>query len=62
MIVWIPTKQEIERSFEIMLDKLRASDNVSDLELWLDDELNEMECHISNRAGVERKEVTDSRY
>lgn len=51
--VWIPAKQDIEMMIQRILDDVRKSDNLSDIEGWIQDELSSIECHISNRASVE---------
>ena len=53
MNIWIPTKQQIENILEDTLNKLKTAQRVSDIQQGLEDELCELECHISNRANIE---------
>ena len=58
--VWIPTKTQIEGLLQEVLDKLKAAKTISDVpEEWLDDVLNELQCHVSNRAGVESGRIDE---
>ena len=52
--VWIPEKRKIEDLLRIAADKVKDSERISDIEDWLQDELSMLDCHITNRANVER--------
>ena len=54
MRVWIPKKIEIENMLRTMADQVRDVDKLSDIETLLDDSLSELDCHVTNRANVER--------
>lgn len=59
MIVWIPKKPEIELMLTRMADKVKGAKEISDIEEWLCDELCKLDCHISNRAGIERGDIAE---
>lgn len=54
MQIWVPTKDEIERILRDMADSIKISRKISDIEKFLDDTLSELDCHVTNRANVER--------
>lgn len=58
--IWIPQKNEIERLLQDILDKLKSAKNISDIEEWIDDALVSLECHVSNRASIERDEISEA--
>jgi len=60
MRVWIPKKYELERLLQDILDKLKSAKEVSDVEEWIDDALVSLECHVANRAGIERGEISEA--
>lgn len=60
MYIWIPKKHRIEDILRNMADKVRASEQISHIEDWLDDELSALECHVTNRANVERGNIKDN--
>ena len=57
--VWIPKKNEIETLLRQMADKLSHTEQVCDIEEWLLDQFSELDCHISNRANVERRIIKE---
>jgi len=59
MKVWIPQKIEIEMLLVGAANKIHSSDTVSEVEEWLDNELSLIDCHISNRAGIERGDIKE---
>ena len=59
MEIWIPKKLEIETLLEKVLIRLRKSNNVWEIEEWIDDELSSIGCHVSNRAMLEIKEIKE---
>lgn len=52
--VWIPEKKIIE---SMILDALRKSDQVKSVEQYIENELSSIQCHIANRAAVERGKI-----
>ena len=54
MDIWVPEKQKIEELIRAAADKVKDSDKISDIENWLQDELSMLDCHIANRANIER--------
>jgi len=59
MKVWIPKKDEISYFLRNVQSQLDNAETVSEVEEQICDQLNELECHISNRAGVERGEISE---
>jgi len=57
--VWIPKKIEIENMLRNMADKVRVAENISGMEMFLDDLLSELSCHVTNRASVERGDIEE---
>ena len=51
---WIPNKAEIEYILRDMANKLKAVNEVSEIEKWLDDGLDSLASHVANRANVEK--------
>ena len=58
--ILIPQKNEIEMLLQTVIEKLKSANTVSEIEKWLDDELLSLECHISNRANVERGKIKEN--
>jgi hypothetical protein len=55
--VWIPEKKRIESMLAEVLDALLKADKVKYVEQYIDDELSGIQCHVANRAAVERGEI-----
>jgi hypothetical protein len=54
MEVWIPEKWEIENLLESVHLKLKYAEKVSDVSEWAEDQLELIQCHINNRANLDR--------
>lgn len=53
--VWIPEKFQIVNMLDKLSDKIRMSNTISDIEDDIVDELSSIECHVQNRAIVEKE-------
>jgi len=60
MNIWIPKKHDIERILREMADKIRDVDEIREIETYLDDTLSALDCHVTNRANVERGEIKEA--
>jgi len=55
----IPSKYEIEMILGTITGEVRYADKITDIEDWLASQLVSLECHVANRAGVERGEIEE---
>uniref|UniRef100_A0A6M3JJ17 Uncharacterized protein n=1 Tax=viral metagenome TaxID=1070528 RepID=A0A6M3JJ17_9ZZZZ len=59
MEIWIPKKDEIEHKLRQMADKIKASKTIAEIEQYLGDEFSDLDCHIINRANIERGNIKE---
>ena len=60
MEIWIPKKDEIEHKLRQMADKIKASKTIAEIEPFLEDGLADLDCHVTNRANVERGVINEN--
>uniref|UniRef100_A0A6M3LK99 Uncharacterized protein n=1 Tax=viral metagenome TaxID=1070528 RepID=A0A6M3LK99_9ZZZZ len=57
MNVWIPQKSQIVNLLQDAVYKLSRAYEVKDVESELDDLLTSIQCHVINRANVEKGKI-----
>jgi len=54
--IYVPEKDMIEQMLRDMADKIKHVDEICEIETLLVDSLSELDCHVENRANIERRE------
>lgn len=59
MMVYVPSRADIIHKLESLAELAKNSATIAEVEDQLTDELEQLECDIFNRAGIETGKIKD---